>query len=114
MQSSMTLLTHIPASMAGRMPKKNRRKAISLLKAMTRFCELPMGGRGAGADFGAGGEHKQEGLGGEGCARRCTTNSVSTTQQVSLVKSALASATTTQTRNSRSWLPWLRHASSLP
>jgi hypothetical protein len=43
MQSSLTLSTPIPASMAGRMPKKNWRKAILLLKAMTRFCGLPMG-----------------------------------------------------------------------
>jgi hypothetical protein len=53
----------ISASMAGRMPKKNWRKVILLLKAMTRFCRLPMDlGRRAGADIGAGGERELEGM----------------------------------------------------
>uniref|UniRef100_A0A0A9UGA8 Uncharacterized protein n=1 Tax=Arundo donax TaxID=35708 RepID=A0A0A9UGA8_ARUDO len=58
---------------------------------------------------------RRKGLGGRlFCRAILRMNSVSTTQQVSLVKSADASADTAQMRTSRSRPPWLRHDSRRP
>uniref|UniRef100_A0A0E0NT51 Uncharacterized protein n=1 Tax=Oryza rufipogon TaxID=4529 RepID=A0A0E0NT51_ORYRU len=114
MQSSMTMLTAIPTSMAGRIPMRNLGKVILLLKAMTRFWGLPMG-VAAEPMLALEARARRKGLAGRlRSAASSRTNSVRTTQQVSLVKRALARAVTTQTRHMRSRPPWLFHASRRP
>ncbi|BAS82292.1 Os03g0147550 [Oryza sativa Japonica Group] len=110
----MAAFVRTPTIIAGKTPSKNCPKEMPLSTAMTRFCGLPMG-VAAEPMLELVARARRNGCGGRlFCLATLRMNSVSTTQQVSLVKSALAMADTMQTRKSRSLLPLLFQESRLP